>query len=78
MSLFDYTAFLFAFIGNGLLGRFITKQDWGTTFLAGLCFSGAVLAVTGWYIPIYTREIIYVLFLLALNNFVKEIKITKS
>lgn len=78
MSLLDYVGFLVALLGNGLLGRFITKKNWGTSVLAGLCISGSILAITGWFAPIYTRQIIFILFCLGFFNLLKDLKSFKN
>ena len=78
MSFLDYVGFLVALLGNGLLGRFITKKNWGTSVLAGLCISGSILAITGWFAPIYTRQIIFILFFLGFLNLLKELKSFKN
>ena len=68
MTPLDYLGFIIALICSGLLGQNITKNSHTTSVLAGLCISGTILAITAWFIPLYSKHIVFILFIVSLRN----------
>ena len=68
MSPLDYLGILFSLFCSGLLGLTITRHSISSSILAGLSIVGATLSVTAWFVPLYTKYIVFLLFSLGLIN----------
>jgi hypothetical protein len=68
MILADYLGFFLSIILTGLLGRSVTSNSYASSILAGLCILGTILAITAWFTPLYSRQIVFIAFMIGLKN----------